>query len=174
MTEKQTNSDEKLSAAYDRMLDRAHELMERAEHDALPAVRKAIDFAKQTAVEVGELTVDEAEKVGSYLRRDLDDAANNLAETGRDLRTWLKFDFALIEERVGEALARMVDQTQLELSKLQAMAQSDEEWHTGEIAGPGPLTCVACGHEIHKRKSGRIPPCPKCHKSIFIRSAGAK
>ena len=43
-------------------------------------------------------------------------------------------------------------------------------YHTGEISGPGTLLCVACGTELHLHKTGRIPPCPKCHATQFKRA----
>ncbi|MDQ6955909.1 MAG: hypothetical protein Q9M21_01810, partial [Mariprofundaceae bacterium] len=31
------------------------------------------------------------------------------------------------------------------------------------------LTCKDCGHSMHFKKTGRIPPCPKCHKTDFMK-----
>ncbi|MBI3773498.1 MAG: hypothetical protein HY272_12460 [Gammaproteobacteria bacterium] len=37
-----------------------------------------------------------------------------------------------------------------------------EEYHTGEITGPGTLICEGCGEHVQFHHPGLIPPCPKC------------
>jgi len=71
--------------AYDRMMERVKSTLEQTERDALPPLQRSIEQAKITAVELGELTRDEAEQIGDWLRRDLQDAGDYLARTGRDL-----------------------------------------------------------------------------------------
>jgi isocitrate dehydrogenase len=44
------------------------------------------------------------------------------------------------------------------------------DYRSGEITSAGTLTCNACGHEMHFKKTGRIPPCPKCHATEFRKS----
>ncbi len=43
-------------------------------------------------------------------------------------------------------------------------------YKTGEITHGGTFTCTNCGAEIHLKKPGRLPPCPKCAKTGFRRS----
>ncbi|MDF1578152.1 MAG: ATP-binding cassette domain-containing protein [Desulfobulbales bacterium] len=47
---------------------------------------------------------------------------------------------------------------------------SSLSYRTGEITHGGEFTCVGCGAEIHLKKPGRLPPCPKCAKAEFCRS----
>ncbi len=44
------------------------------------------------------------------------------------------------------------------------------EFKTGEVTSFGTLTCKSCGSEMRIKAAGRIPPCPKCHKTVFRRS----
>ena len=34
------------------------------------------------------------------------------------------------------------------------------------------LVCTVCGAETHMHRTGRIPPCPKCHATSFKRLSG--
>lgn len=43
-------------------------------------------------------------------------------------------------------------------------------YKTGEITHGGEFTCTSCGAEVHLKKPGRLPPCPKCSKTGFRRS----
>ncbi len=166
--------EEKLVAAYDRMMARVHALLDTAEQQAIPTLQENIEKAKQQAVELKELTQEEAEKVAHYLRRDLHDMATFLKESGQEFSTWFDFDIELIETRLFELFAKVADKTQLALTQLAVQAKLATEYHTGEITGIGTLKCTQCGTLMHFKKTSRIPPCPKCHKTVFVRSRKKK
>jgi len=166
----QDNFEKKLVAAYDKMMERVHHLLDDAEEQAMPALQRNIDHAKQRAVELRELTADEADKVASYVKRDLHEAADYLDKTGKELSSWFTFDLQLVEERMLDLFSRAADKTRLELNRLASQANRAQEYHTGEIATIGTLVCSDCGCEMHFKKTSRIPPCPKCHKTVFKRS----
>ena len=165
----QDNFEKKLVDAYDKMMERVHHLLDDAEEQAIPTLQRNIDRAKKRAVELRELSSEEAEKVAAYVKRDLHEAADYLDKTGKELSSWFSFDLQLVEERMLDLFARAADKTRLELNRLAAQAKRAQEYHTGEIAAIGTLVCDACGCEIHFKKTSRIPPCPKCHKTIFKR-----
>lgn len=160
------NGPERLVNAYRRMLERINST---ARDEALPAVRRQIDRAKETAVELGELTAEEAERIGGYLRRDVEDAAAYLTKTGHEFRDWYRFDLKLVEERLAEMFAAMVDRTRAEVDRIADRARGIEKLHTGEITGAGTLYCADCGRELHFHKPGHIPPCPNCRGTHFRR-----
>lgn len=165
-------ANEKLVQAYNRMLERIKTALEHAEQDALPTLQQNIEAAKKKAVALGELTREEAEKIGAYLKRDLHDAAEYLRATRQELSDWLRFDLGLLEDRIAEMFALMVDRTRLELDRLALHAQTpsdQQQWHTGEITGIGTLRCTACKQTMQFHAAGRIPPCPKCHTTSFRR-----
>jgi len=56
------------------------------------------------------------------------------------------------------------------LSDVANRADRNLHCRSGEITSAGTLICTACGHEIHKKKTGRVPPCPKCHATEFKKS----
>lgn len=162
-------SEEKFSHAYERLLQRSKAFFEEASHTVTPRLQKALQSASETASELGELTREEAELISTYLQRDVHDAADYLAEHGGELKDWLRFDAELVEDRILDALSLLVDKTKVELSDLAQRAEVLGEWHTGEISGPGTLVCDACGEELHFKQAGHIPPCPKCHATVYHR-----
>ena len=97
-----TNKDERdpvdrMVNAYERMLESVDEFLEKAEKSTLPTLKHGLEVAREKAVEMNELTREEAEKVSGYVERDLKDAAHFLVQTGDEFRDWLKFDVQLIE-----------------------------------------------------------------------------
>ena len=165
------NFEQKLIAAYDKMMERVNHFLTDAEEQAIPTLLKNIDKAKHQATELRELTSDEAEKVAMYLRRDLQDAGEYLQNTGKEFSTWLSFDMELVEDRMLDTFAKIADKTQLELAQLAAQAKRAQEYHTGEITSIGTLSCQSCHTLVHFKKTSRIPPCPKCHHTVFTRPA---
>jgi len=164
---------DRLVDAYERMLERVDQALETAEKSAIPSLRKALDNAKEKAVELNELTREEAEKLGHYVERDMKEAARYLADTGDEIREWWRFDLKQIERQLLDMFASVADKTRVELERLAGQAREASLYHTGEVSGPGTLVCVDCGKELHFHKAGRVPPCPKCHGTRFKRGSGA-
>ena len=163
------NFEEKFTAAYDKMMERIHHFFDDAEKNAVPTLKQRIELAKLRAIELREITAEEADKIAYYVERDLQDAANYLETTGKEFSTWFNFDLQLVEDRLYELFASVADRTRLELGQLANQAQMAQQYHTGEITGIVSLVCDSCGSEMHFKKTGRIPPCPKCHHTEFKR-----
>jgi DUF438 domain-containing protein len=155
--------------AYENMLERVEEMLEKAEETALPTLKKGLEYAREKAVELDELTREEADKIASYVERDMHDAASFMHKTGDEFRDWFKFDMELIESRLLDMFAKVADKTSLELGKFAEQAREASLYHTGEITGPGTLVCSECGKEMHFHKTGHIPPCAGCRGTRFAR-----
>lgn len=166
------NLDQKLINAYDNMMAHVAKLLDNAEQKALPTLQKNLEKAMIQSIELKEITKEEAEKLAYYIRRDLDDAAHYLEQTGDELSTWISFDLELVEQRLWDVFSKVADKTRIELAQLKAQAKRAQEYHTGEITGIGTLACESCNSLVHFKKTSRIPPCPKCHHSVFIRTSG--
>jgi len=158
-----------LGEAYEKMFERAARNLHKAEEKSDDLLHKLIDEAKNKAVELEELSREDAEKLSAYLKRDLSDAANYLSETGRELEDWLGFEATLVESGIFDFLLKAADKTTLALLKMKEDAQQASAYRTGEITGAGTLVCDQCGENLHFRRAGKIPPCPKCHKTAFHR-----
>jgi len=158
--------------AYENMLERVDGWLKDAE-SAMPELRQGIEHAREKAVELDELTREEAQKIGAYLERDVEDAASFLVNTGAEFRGWLRFETELIENRLLEMFVGVADKTRVELESLAEQAREASTYHVGEVTGLGTLQCVTCGKEMHFHKTGRIPPCAKCHGTTFRRAEEA-
>jgi polyhydroxyalkanoate synthesis regulator phasin len=166
--DKGTTTD-KLVDAYEQMLKQTHETIEKTQAETVPKFREILDKARDNMVELGELTREEAHKVSEYIQRDIEDAANYIAETGQDVRDWWRFDLQLIEQRMMDAFSKVADQTSLQLAQWAETARQLSLYQAGEITGPGTLVCDHCGAETHFVKAGRIPPCADCGGMTFRR-----
>ncbi len=170
MSEHKHNEDEKLIHGYNRMLERVRGFLESVKDQNTPRFRQAVEHARDKAVELEELTLEEAQKIADYVRRDIEDAANYLSgEEVQELKDWLRFDIQLIEEQLAELFFSVADRTTVEILALERQLQQTVRYRTGEITGPGTLVCVSCGELLHFHKTSRIPPCPKCHHTVFKR-----
>ena len=165
------NRNEHLIQSYNRMVDRVKAAFDHgAERGITPSLIHAIDLCKDKAVTLRELSREEAERIGNFLRRDLEDAAQYLAKPGGELADWMRFDLELIEERLVEAFLVVADRTQVELSQWAEEARHADEYLAEEITGPGTLQCVTCGDTVRFYETSHIPVCPKCGSGVFKRS----
>jgi polyhydroxyalkanoate synthesis regulator phasin len=160
---------DKLVDAYERILKHTHESIEEAQKESIPRFREMLDKARDQMVELGELSREEAQKVSDYVRRDVEDAASYIADTGQDIRDWWRFDMQVVEQRMMEMFARVADQTSLQLAQWAESARQMSLYQAGEVTGPGTLVCDKCGAETHFVKAGRIPTCADCGGTTFTR-----
>ncbi|MGD2075560.1 MAG: zinc ribbon-containing protein [Gammaproteobacteria bacterium] len=165
---------DRLVKAYERMMERLRRAADEAESRTLPSLRHSLEKARETAVELEELSRDEAEKVSYYVKRDLRDVGRHLAETGDELSDWLRFDISRIENGLLDLFAQVADRTRLEWLELQNELRRDPPYHSGEITGPGTLYCSACNAALHFHQTARIPVCPRCGNESFRRWPIAK
>ncbi|MDV3237560.1 MAG: zinc ribbon-containing protein [Gammaproteobacteria bacterium] len=163
---------ERLAAAYNRMMERIRELMEDAEDKGIPTLEEGIRRAADKAVELGEVTREEAEKIGGWIRRDMEEATHYLADGGREFADWLKFDIGQVEERLLDVLFSVADRTRLELAAFERAMEANNVYRTGEITGAGVLECMDCGEPMHFYETSTIPACPKCGGTKFRRPRG--
>jgi len=170
MTDHQEKPTEKLIHAYNTMMERASEAFEQAEN-GIHNMQQAFERARDRAVELDELTREEAEEIADYLKRDFQEAAYYLTDTGNELRDWLHLDIELIEQSLLDLISSVADKTRIELKQIEQQAWRASEYHTGQITGAGSLECVECGEVLHFKQTGHIPPCPKCQNSVFIRKS---
>ncbi len=155
--------------AYENMLERVTEAMEKAGEEARPRLRDALRRARERAVELGELTREEAERISEYIRRDVEDAARYLSHRDDDLAGWFRMDLQLIENWLIDNFSSIADRTKLELQEFNETLARAARWHTGEITGPGQLRCLACSKVLEFTKAGHVPPCPACSGTKYER-----
>ncbi len=158
-----------LGAAYETMYEHVAENLEKAKDKTGPLIHQLVDEAKEKAKEIEEVTEEDAEKLGAWLKRDLDDVISYLSETEYAVKDWLGFETSLIKNAMIRMMLEAADKTTVELLRMKENAHKPYNYRTGEIAGFGTLICDECGEKLHFHKAGKIPPCPKCHKTSFHR-----
>ena len=157
-----------LGDAYEKLYEHAAADIHKLK-DTGVELQHVLEEAKNKAVELDELTEEDATKLLAWLKRDLQAAANYLSETGHEIKDWLGFEKTLLESELFYLFLETADKTTVELQQFKENAKHPE-YHTGEITWPGTLTCDECGERLHFYKAGKIPPCPKCHATVFHRS----
>ncbi|MFK5985572.1 MAG: zinc ribbon-containing protein [Pseudomonadota bacterium] len=169
-----SNSDEsnmdKLVHGYDTMMEQLSAWVEKTDETAGPLLTNGIQDAEKFMHDLGKWSKDEIDLLSRYIKRDIHDVAVNLEKQNKSLAEWLQFDVQLIESKLLEVFSTMTDKTRLELNKLSHLAEREHIWHTGEVTSVGTITCKQCKTQLHYQKAGRIPPCPKCHKTEFVRA----
>lgn len=166
----QESTRQKLVRAYDNMMEKFSELVEQAEEGADDLVHM-LEKARDDAADIDNLTREEAEKISHFVKRDLHNAGQYLEKTGGDLGDWLHMDLELVEWSLLDLFLTAADRTKLDLLLLEENARHLGEYHTGEITGPGTLTCESCGELLHFNNAGHIPPCPRCNATVFKRKS---
>ena len=170
MSAPEKHNDNSLTGAYNQMMARIKDAIESTEAKSVPSLQKAIDMAKNQAIHLGEISLEEAEEIGNFIKRDVNDAAEYLMETSHEFSEWLMLDIEIIEQKVLELFLSVADKTRIELEQLSRPTFEISTYTTGDITGPGTLLCQACNHMIHFNTTDHIPACPKCHNTHFKRA----
>jgi len=168
-TDKPTAVQERLIHGYDRMLQRTGQSLATAAARSELVLSHTLNMARDKAIELGELTREEADKVHDFVTRDLYAAGRHLAMEERDIADWLRLDLLAIEKELLNRFSGLAQAAKFELKHLEKARKRFDEWHTGEVTTIGTLRCRHCGEHVHFERTARIPPCPKCHTSVFER-----
>ena len=167
-------NDKRLPDAYDRMLDRVESALSSAKVHSETALKDALDAARETAIELGELTREEAHRAHTFVTRDLVDLGQHVAMEEREVADWLRLGLLSVEKDVLNRFTELAQAARAELKHLEKAKLRFDEWHTGEVTAIGTLRCRSCGELLHFKHTGHIPPCPKCHATVYARVSGKK
>jgi len=176
MIQLQKKSASHLISAYNQMMKEMQDAFERAAPGNM-SLKKALDLAKHQAIQIGEVTAEEANEIGEYIKRDINDAAEYMMDSSAEFYDWLLLDIEIIERKVMELFLSVADHTRIELLQFkQTNPQSEQVMHeqipvyiSGEITGPGTLICENCGKIKAFLKSDEITNCKRCEHNRFIR-----
>lgn len=153
---------------YDALAARFNKIYLSAKERGHEARIVALDKAKAELVAAKEFTAERGEQLRRYLARDLDqtvDAARELGEAARQ-----RLDPERLEAGALASIAGVLERAGKTMLELSTKTRKPLTCKTGEITSAGTLTCQACGQKLHLKKTGHIPPCPKCKGTAFTKS----
>jgi len=158
-----------LGAIYENMYEDIVDNVHKVENKTEELVHKLVDEAKEKVIKLEKISQKEADDLAHYLKRDLSNAATYLSKSGNELRGWLGFETALLENEALDVLLQIADETTVELFQLKESFPPSQEYFSGEITGPGTLICDECGKEYMFYKASKIPACSDCYNTKFHR-----
>jgi len=146
---------------YEKLASRTADLLE----DGKKTFDEALKKAKEELSSAGDFSREQADKLGEYVRRDLKENAEKAK-----VAVIKAVEPQRVAAGVQSAFTRILTTAAETLTELAERSEKSLEFKTGEITSPGTLTCKDCDAVMHMTKTTRIPPCPKCHKTIFRKS----
>jgi hypothetical protein len=66
-------------------------------------------------------------------------------------------------------LAHLAGTIKTVAGEVESRLQRELEYHTGTVVGAGNFFCTRCDKPIQKVKTGPLPPCSRCHGTVFRR-----
>jgi hypothetical protein len=154
-----------LESLYEKMSKAVRENLEKAGGLTEETLERALKESREWARQLREHYADDIPKVAEFLRRDFQDAIRQTREQTRK-----KLGIDRLGVGVLAFVQRMAQKAGSQLDSFASRLSERLTYKTGEIAGPGTLTCLNCGQQMSIESASRIPPCPKCRGTGFRRS----
>ena len=163
---------EKLVAAFDHMVENVGRAVHEAEEALAPTIDEMIHNAQTLARELFALSQEEAESLGSTLKRDMQKANQVLNRQRKELKDWWSFDMTVVEDKFTELVARAADKTWLDFREFETEDHQASLYRSGEVCYAGTCSCRQCDNSIKLTETGQIPVCPACGHGEFFRVIG--
>ena len=164
MTDQQKNNEQEDIGFYEKIISRTEELLGSGKKNLDEAIKKAGEELSSA----GDYTREQTEKISAFIKRDIQHTVNNASKSTESVKE--SVDPQRIVVGAKSIFSKILSQTADTLSQWAQKSEQTLEYKTGEVTSPGTLTCKNCGEVIHMRKTGRIPPCPKCHQTFYRKS----
>jgi len=166
------NDREKLVAAFEHMVENVNESVHKAEEALAPTIDEMVANAQNIAREVYTLTQEEAETLGTTLKRDMQKANEAMNQQSKELKEWFNFDLELVEDRFIEMIARAADKTWLDFRAFENEDHQASLYLSGEVCNAGSFSCCKCGEITRLSATGLLPACTACRHEKFYRVIG--
>jgi isocitrate dehydrogenase len=159
------NTQSSHEALYDRFTERARQLFDAAEEKSKEAMEKAMEAAREQMSALGEFSTEQGEAFKSFMRRDLQQTAQDMRNLGKEAKERLH------PARMGagalSSIAQVLQVAGLALQSLSQRAEDVLHYNTGDVTAAGTLSCMKCEQKLHLKKTAKVPPCPSCHATVF-------
>jgi hypothetical protein len=160
---------EKLLEQYDAFAEKFKDVYLSGKDRGKEAMTQAMEKAQVELSALGEFSAEQSESMKKYLTRDLEQTITDAKEIGNTISHEAKDK--LQPSRLGagalSSLAYVLEQTSDALQSMMNKTVNAITYRTGEITSAGSLTCQSCSSKMQFKKTGHIPPCPKCSGTLF-------
>ncbi len=156
---------EEAADQYDKLAARFRELFESGAEKSAEFAAVAMEKARQQLTAAGAFSEEQGKNLKTFMERDFAQMAQTMREEARE-----KLNPSRVSAGAMSSLSSLLNLAGSALSSVAEKTQQAISCRSGEITSAGTLTCVACEHELHFKKTGRVPPCPKCHATEFRKS----
>ncbi|MFY9328617.1 MAG: hypothetical protein WAO76_11455 [Georgfuchsia sp.] len=150
---------------YDKLASKFNEIYLAGKERGQEAMSVALEKAHEQLAALGEFSFEQGKELKRYLARDLDQTIVDAQLLGDEAREKLH------PSRLGagalSSLTSILEYTGDALRSLSGKTKEALTYRTGEMTSAGTLTCQACGQKVQVRKTGHVPPCPKCSATLF-------
>jgi isocitrate dehydrogenase len=149
---------------YDALAAKFKEEFESATENTVEIAKKAMEKARKKLTEAGQFTEEKGEKLKEFLENDLSRISQEMKKGAKE-----KFNPSRLGTGALASISKLLHKTGVALSSFGDKAEASLACKSGEITSAGKLVCNNCGNEMNFKKTGRVPPCPKCHKTQFTK-----
>jgi len=150
---------------YDQLAARFKELFESGTEKSAEFAHTALEKARQQLTAAGAFSEEQGQKLKGFMERDFAQLATSMRDEARE-----RLNPARLGAGALASISSLLHVASSLLSDAAGRAEKGLLCRSGEVTSAGTLNCIACGHEVHMRKTGRVPPCPKCHATEFKKS----
>ncbi|MDP2169351.1 MAG: hypothetical protein Q8J96_02915 [Rhodocyclaceae bacterium] len=155
----------RLAEQYDKFASKFNELYLAGKERGRESMSVALDKAHEQLTALGEFSAEQGAELKQYLARDLDQTIADAQQLGEEAKE--RFHPARLGAGALSSLATVLELTGNALRSLSSKTKETLTYRTGEMTSAGTLTCQACGQKVQLKKTGHVPPCPKCSSTLF-------
>ena len=147
---------------YDLLAARFKEIFEASAEKSAEVARAALEKAREQLTAAGAFSEEQGKRLKALMERDVAQMAAEFKNQAAEKLNPGRLGVGAVSAFV--SVVRAAGQT---LTGLAQQADKVLTVRSGEITSAGTLECTHCGHQIHMKRTGRVPPCPSCHATEF-------
>ena len=163
MTETGKNDQQDVSL-YEKLAERTAELLDTGKKN----LDEALKMARDEMFAAEQFSRERLDKINEFVRRDIALMGENFTKTSATVKSAV--DPQRVSTGIQSVFGSILNSTADLVGEWAERLEKNLEFRTGEVTSLGTLTCKSCKAEIHMKGTGHIPPCPKCHATVFRKS----
>jgi hypothetical protein len=145
------------------------DLKEMGEHSKETVV-KAGETLKKDIVSTTENVKPKIDKVTAPAKEQFDNWFDKGGELWRDIANEAEYLKDLSRDKGASFLLNITRGLNEWSRGMNEKLDTSLQYKSGEMTHGGEFICTNCEGKVHLKKSGRLPPCPKCSKTEYRRS----